>query len=205
MNATFLRRLSSWILIGGALLLSIGPLMLAPQPRAITPTAADTTPLPKACWPPSTLLGKDTVYLYLPCSDLRMVDSATRAQIQCTLDRMRDHAHMPARANETYRSDWRQLRLYLQGRPWLPGGRVGVIVTNAKSANLSAHGSGHGADIISVKYGWSNARFFELLRHHAFTCGLEAGGSWVKFPDPPHVQNRTWTAARTRMAALSPP
>ena len=156
------------------------------------------TPLPKACWSPSLLRGRDTAYLYLPCSDLRMLDSATRAQVQCTLTRMKTHGGWPAVVYESYRSDYRQYRLYLQGRPSLPGGRVGVKVTNAKSAAQSAHGTGYGVDIIHARDGWSNGRFYKSLALHAWECGLEAGADWPRFPDAPHVQSRVWTAARKR-------
>ena len=157
-----------------------------------------TTPLPKPCRPASTLTGKDSVYLYLPCSDLRMLDSATREAVACTVERMKSHGNWPVLVYETYRSDARQLRLWLQGRPQVPGGRVGVRVTNAKNAHQSAHGTGYGVDIIHAKDGWSNAKFYRSLALHAFECGLEAGADWPKFPDAPHVQSRVWTAARKR-------
>lgn len=155
-------------------------------------------PLPKACQPPSSLRGRDTAYLYLPCNDVRMLDSATRAQLACTVERMQTHGGWPVRVYETYRSDYRQYRLYLQGRPQLPGGRVGVVVTKAKSASQSAHGTGYGVDLVHARDGWSNGRFFRSLALHAFECGLEAGADWPRFPDAPHVQSRAWTAARKR-------
>lgn len=188
-----LQRVGWWLLIASALALALAPLLMRAQP-AVT----DARPLPKACWPASQLRGRDTVYLYLPCNDLRMLDSTTRAQLACTVERMQTHGGWPVRVFETYRSDARQYRLYLQGRPNLPGGRVGVIVTNAKSANLSAHGALAGADLVHARDGWSNPRFFTSLELHAFECGLEAGASWKRLPDGPHVQNRAWTAARKR-------
>lgn len=160
--------------------------------------ALTAPPLPKPCRPASTLTGRDSVYLYLPCADRRMLDSATRAQLDCTVERMQTHGGWPVLVYETYRSDARQYRLWLQGRPHVPGGRVGVIVTRAKSASKSAHGTGYGVDIIHAKDGWSNGKFYRSLALHAFECGLEAGADWPTFPDAPHVQSRTFTAARKR-------
>lgn len=195
-------RVFDTLMIGGALAIGVvasfrpptaAPAVAAPAVPAMVP------PLPKPCWPVSQLTGPDSVYLYLPCNDTRMLDSATRAQVTCTIERMKVHSGFPPYIYETYRSDARQGRLYGQGRPWLPGGRVGVIVTRAKSARQSAHGTGYGVDIIHKRDGWSNARFYKSLALHAFECGLEAGASWPTFPDAPHVQSRAFTAARKRM------
>lgn len=190
------------LLIGGALAIGVAALFRQPpvvQPPVVPPSAVIVRdPLPKPCWPVSELTGKDSVYLYLPCRDTRMLDSATRAQVTCTLERMQSHGGWPPYIYETYRSDARQWRLYGQGRPGIPGGRVGVIVTRAKSARQSAHGTGYGVDIIHKRDGWSNARFYKSLALHAFECGLEAGASWPTFPDAPHVQSRAFTAARKR-------
>lgn len=193
-----MRRHAAWAAaVLSALGFALASSFATPQPV----TKPVVAPLPKACWSPTRLVGRDTQYLYLPCNDLRMLDSATRAQVECTLTRMKEHGGFPAVVYESYRSDWRQYRLWLQGRPNEPGGRPGVRVTNAKSAAKSAHGTGFGVDIIHARDGWNNARFFRSLKDHAFTCGLESGGSWVKFPDPPHAQSRRWTAARTTMIA----
>lgn len=189
------------LLIGGALAMGVaGAFRQPPVATPVVPPSAVIVqaPLPKPCRPASTLTGKDSVYLYLPCNDVRMLDSATRAQVECTLDRMREHGGFPPKLYETYRSDARQYRLWLQGRPGVPGGRKGVIVTRARSASQSAHGTGYGVDIIHARDGWSNGPFYRSLTGHAFTCGLEAGGSWPTFPDYPHVQSRAFTAARKR-------
>ena len=145
-------------------------------------------PLPKACWPESRLVGKDTQYFYAPCNDLRTLDPAFRRGVECTLARMREHGKWEtAVVFEARRSDARQRALYAQGRT-----RPGVRVTNASSARTSPHGTGFAVDVIHSRTRWDNPKFFQSLEDHAFTCGLEAGNGWRRFPDPPHLQATTW-------------
>ena len=99
-------------------------------------------PLPKPCRPASTLTGRDSVYLYLPCADVRMLDSATRAQLACTVDRMQTHGGWPVLSTRRTAAMRGNCASTCKGRPQLPGGRVGVRVTNAKTAQQSAHGTG---------------------------------------------------------------
>jgi D-alanyl-D-alanine carboxypeptidase len=153
----------------------------------LRPDAVALWTLPKACWPSDSLRGRDTVYRYVPCNSLAVLDSAFRARVECTLARQRAGGWSP-RVYETLRSDALQYRYYQRGRT-IPGLRV----TNAKSARTSAHGTGFAVDIIDTKRLWNApARYWWWQGYHAEQCGLEAGYYWKRFPDAPHLQSRTW-------------
>lgn len=190
-----MKRVVAWLLIVGALGLSLAPVLARPQVPMVThaPVVVRATPLsaalPKACWPASLLTGKDTAWLYVPCRSLEVLAPGFRIGLECTLDRMRRGKWQPL-VQETLRSDALQRRYYAKGRT-APGPRV----TNARDVIATVHGYGLGADVISAVHGWKSPRFFYWLGQHGETCGLVAGAFWKKFPDGPHVQTGAWDGA----------
>lgn len=190
-----MNRLRGLILNAAILLACVLPLFAQPG----NPLAK---PLPKACWDPSLLQGKDTLFVFVPCRDLRVLHPEFRARLECTLDRMWVHGRWIINGKpstlvaETKRSNKRQQALHGSGRPGtLPYGRPGPIVTNAKDASQSAHGQGKAADLVHFVHGYKNQRFFDSLEDHAFTCGLESGNGWVRLRDGPHLELRNWRRA----------
>jgi len=88
-----------------------------------------------------------------------------------------------------YRSIDEQNRLYVRGRT-----APGSIVTNAYGG-YSWHNWGLAADyafVVNGKVTWNGP--WEIFGQVARECGLEWGGSWMKFKDRPHVQ---WTCGKT--------
>jgi hypothetical protein len=100
-----------------------------------------------------------------------------------------------------------QYKKYLQGRPELPGGTKGPIVTplSGKPGEESTHQFGEGADVIFIKDGKQadyidrtkshqppnklGERLYAILGRIAEQKGLEWGGRWKgNENDPPHVQ-----------------
>ena len=89
----------------------------------------------------------------------------------------------------TYRSVAEQSRLYAQGR----NGNLGAIVTNCDGKrNPSKHNvfPARAIDVcvlVGGKTTWDEKDYWPILPL-AKKHGLVHGGSWVKFPDWPHVQ-----------------
>lgn len=167
------RALLTAFLLGGA------PCVVSAQTVQVTPLSAA---LPKACWPSALLRGKDTVYFYVPCRSMDVLEPHFRKKLECTLARQRKGGWQPL-VQETKRSGQLQARYYAQGRT-----RPGPRVTNASSFITTVHGYGMAADVISATKGWTDMRFFYWMAQHAETCGLVAGHFWKKFPDSPHLQ-----------------
>ena len=83
----------------------------------------------------------------------------------------------------SYRSIEEQDKLYAAGRT-----KPGKIVTNA-CGGYSWHNFGLAGDyafVINGKVTWNGP--WDTFGKVARECGLEWGGSWVKFKDRPHVQ-----------------
>ena len=96
-----------------------------------------------------------------------------------------------------FRSIQEQDGLYSIGRT-----RPGKKVTNARGG-YSWHNYGLAADyafIIKGKVTWDGP--WDMFGQIARECGLEWGGSWMKFKDRPHVQmTRGKTLVQMRQAA----
>lgn len=179
---TAFRRVTAWLLIVAALALGIGPLFL----RA---SAQPSTALAKPCWPEEQLVGRDTIYAAMPCSDLRALPIGMRVQVECTLDRLKKGG-WDARVYETWRSKRRVAYLYSYGRT-----RPGRKVTNASNPLNAPHYWGYGVDIIHRTRLWNHPRFFYWLGQHYEACGLAAGAFWKRFPDFPHGQFAVFESA----------
>lgn len=174
-------------------LLALTALLFGVVPCGVSAQTVQTTPLsaslPKACWPASMLRGRDTVYYYLPCNSLDVLEPHFRAQVQCTITRLKRGGWQPS-IYETLRSDARQRALYAQGRT-----RPGPRVTNAASAVTTVHYYGMAVDMVHATKGWEHPRYFYWQGQHAEACGLVSGAFWKKFPDAPHVQTGKWQGA----------
>ena len=185
-----------------ALLLGVAPCVVSAQaPIAPNPLSA---PLPKACWPSTLLKGKDTVYFYVPCRSLDVLEPTFRAGLECMTARQRKGGWKPL-VQETLRSDALQRRYYAKGRT-----TAGPRITNASTVSTTVHGYGLAADVISATKGWKDMRFFHWQAQHAEACGLTAGHFWKKLKDSPHVQTGKWAGsppqwARTLLARDSLP
>ncbi len=155
---------------------------------------AQAVNIPKACWPASDLMGRDTVYAYLPCNSLNVLPPGMRRGVDCTLGRLKKGG-WDAVVFETYRSDKRQQFLYSYGRT-----RPGRIVTNARDATTGPHFYRFAVDIIHRTKGWDHPRFFYWVGQHAEACGLVAGAFWKRFPDAPHIQFGAWPGAPPQWA-----
>ncbi len=182
-------RLTAWLLIVGALALGLAPVLSRPQPTPAPVTASvvtangnPLTSLPKPCWPEHLLVGRDTAYAAFPCSSLDVLPVGMRAQVECTLDRLRAGGWDP-KVYETWRSSRRVAYLYSFGRT-----RPGPRVTNASNPLVAPHYWGFGVDIVHAKRLWTHPRFFVWLPQHYEACGLVAGAYWKSFPDAPHGQ-----------------
>lgn len=96
-----------------------------------------------------------------------------------------------------YRSIAGQNALYAQGRT-----KPGKVVTKARGG-YSWHNYGLGADYVFIVDGKAVYEGpWQTFGKIAKACGLEWGGSWIKFKDKPHVQ---WTHGKTlaQMRALA--
>lgn len=144
---------------------------------------------PTSCTPRSALTGRDTLLALLPCNSLSVLPPGMRAQVECTLGRLKAGGWDPM-VFETYRSDERQKYLYSYGRT-----RPGSKVTNAKDAITTVHHYRLAVDIIHRTKGWDHPKFFHWLGIHAESCGLVSGAFWRKFPDRPHAQFGAWDGA----------
>jgi peptidoglycan LD-endopeptidase CwlK len=84
-----------------------------------------------------------------------------------------------------FRNFREQDRLYEQGRT-----KPGKIVTNARGG-YSFHNYGVAFDICPKtegKLNWNDKKLFGQVGQIGESLGLEWGGSWKKFKDPPHFQ-----------------
>lgn len=97
------------------------------------------------------------------------------------------------RVTSGLRTDAEQLALWSKGR----NGDPGQIVTNARTAESSAHGRGAAIDLVPLdeegRPVWldSDPRW-QIIGTLAERMGLEWGGRWGKFRDMPHVQLKDW-------------
>lgn len=174
-------------------------LLLGVAPQGVSAQIVWTEPatyvgLSKACYPENMLVGKDTVWMYVPCRDMRVLEPHFRAGVECTLARQKKGGWQPL-VQETGRSNALQKRYYAKGRT-LPGPRV----TNARDAYLTVHAYGLAVDIISAVNGWEDQRFFRWQMIHAEACGLVSGGAWQRLPDFPHIQTGAWQGAPPQWA-----
>lgn len=187
MRGRFAARSARGLRVGiAALLFGVTPPVISAQTVQVTPLSA---PLPKACWPTSMLRGRDTVFYYLPCNSLEVLEPRFRKGVECTLAKLKKGGWR-ATVYETYRSDARQRALYAQGRT-----RPGPKVTNASSAVTTVHFYGLAVDVIDARKGWDNPRFFYWAGQHAESCGLVSGAFWKRLPDAPHWQTGAWQGA----------
>lgn len=94
--------------------------------------------------------------------------------------------HARPRIFETLRTDARARYLFGYGRTWDDGRG---IVTNSRDALSTWHGYGLAADVIHPTLRWAAPEaYWRAIGAAAKANGLDWGGSWVNFPDRPHVQ-----------------
>ena len=131
----------------------------------------------------------------LPCRSLDVLPPGMRAQVDCTLAKMKAGG-WDATVFETFRSDERQRFLYSYGRT-----RPGPKVTNVATAQTGLHYWTLAVDVIDRTKHWNpNPKFWYWLGQHAESCGLVAGAFWARFPDRPHLQFAAWESAAKRPA-----
>lgn len=150
---------------------------------------------PTPCTPRAQLHGRDTLLAILPCKSLDVLPPGMRAQVDCTLGKMKAGG-WNATVFETFRSDERQRFLYSYGRT-----RPGRKVTNVATAATGLHYWTLAVDVVDAKKAWNaSPRFWHWLGIHAESCGLVAGAFWKSFPDQPHIQFAAWESASKRPA-----